>query len=174
MARKRKRQLSLDVPQPDDVRQFFAWCNWLDYEVLRPLSHAKSNWELQWDHGAKGYEVEDESFAESLNALIDELALTAPPERYHDNEDALAEYLQRDVGWPLTKVEGRWEGAPYAVILEQGGFGDLDQRNLTEAATGRVHLAIRLGQANFDEMEADHQRVLAWALTAVLYHRCMD
>src|SRR5580692_731710 len=73
----------------DDIRQFFAWSDWLDHEVLRPLSHIRSNWEASWDSVNRCYESENDSFATELNILIGDLTTTAAPDRYHDNEDIL-------------------------------------------------------------------------------------
>ena len=54
----------------DDVRDFFAWSDWLDWTVLRPLSHIAPNWETQWDHGEKRYKQEPFSFAEEAVTLV--------------------------------------------------------------------------------------------------------
>jgi hypothetical protein len=157
---------------PDDVRAFFAWSDGvLDRAVLRPLSHITLNWELTWNHTTKCYEPEDDSFASLLNKTIDELAETEPPARYHDNEDRLAHYLIETLGWPIRKERGRWIGADYDSILEQGGFEDIDQSELLQAAAGRIHAALDRAQRHFDDMEESHQRMLATVLTVILYHR---
>lgn len=156
---------------PDAIRDFFAWSDRLDYDVLRPLSHIRANWELWWDAASQRYDTEDDSYAADLNSLIDELARTPPPARYHDNEDGLAEYVTAKLKWPISKVKGRWVGADYASILEQGGFGDIDQQGLLAAAAGRIHAAIRYGQRHFDEMERSHRHMLAAVLTIIFYHR---
>jgi len=90
------------------VREFFAWSDWVDYKVLRPLSHIRSNWELTWDHAAQKYCPEEDSFAELLNELIDELDSCALPARYHDNEDVLGEYVEKRLNWGVRKEGRTW------------------------------------------------------------------
>lgn len=156
----------------DDVRAFFASSDGvLDRLVLRPLSHITQNWELSWDHEAQAYAPEEDSFAAILNQLISDLANCRPPERYHDNEDRLAEYLREHLGWNIRKEHGRWVGEDYDVILEQGAWHDLDQANLIQAAAGRIHAAMDRRQMHFDDMERSHRRMLAAVLTIIVYHR---
>lgn len=156
---------------PDAVRRFFAWSDSLDHLVLRPLSHIRSAWEITWDHQAGQYEPEPDSFAGDLNLLIEELATTRPPARYHDNEDRLAQYVVDRLHWPIFKQGNRWMGADYATILEQGGFDDIDQEELLLAAAGRVHAALKHKQTHLDEMEESHRDMLAAVLTIILYQR---
>jgi hypothetical protein len=155
----------------DDVRSFFAWSNWLDEMVLRPLCHIAANWEVRWDHGEKRYRPEAGSFAEDLNRVVELVATCPRPLKYHDHEDILAENVIRDLKWPIQKKGARWHGEEYAVILEQGAFDDLDQRNLLAAAAGRVQTALDLGQKHFDEMEEGHFHMLAALLSIIIYHR---
>lgn len=155
----------------DSIKAFFSNCEYLDYLVLRPLSHINPNWELMWNSRADEYIIEDDSFADKLNQLVFELAATNPPARYHDNEDALAEYVIQSLNWNLKKIGNRWVGSNYESILEQGGFHDLDEQNLVQAATGRIWAAINRGQVHFDEMEESHQKILAAVLAIILYHR---
>jgi hypothetical protein len=75
------------------VKDFFAWSAWVDYYVLRPLSHIRSAWDISWDHEAGRYDPEDDSFGGLLNDLINELDVCDPPSRYHDYEDVLGEYV---------------------------------------------------------------------------------
>ena len=103
--------------------------------------------------------------------LEGDIAVTAPPVRYHDNEDRLAQYVIDRLGWPIYKENGRWVGADYHVILEQGGFDDIDQAELLTAATGRIYAAIKHGQSHYDDMEQGHQGMLSAVLTIILYHR---
>lgn len=152
-------------------RAFFAWSDRLDYLVLRPLSHISMSWELTWDHAAQQYVPEKGSFAKLMNGLIDDLAAAEPPGRYHDNEDRLAEYVVEHLKWPIRKQGGRWVGADYVSILEQGAYRDLDHLNLILAAAGRMQAALDRGQDHFDQMEEGHQRMLAGVLTVILYHR---
>ncbi len=143
----------------------------LDYLVTRPLSHIAGNWELTWDHGSGQYEPEEDSFASLVNQMIDDITVTMPPTRYHDNEDRLAEHVVTHLKWPLHKVGNRWEGANYESILEQGSFKDIDQADLLTAAAGRVHAALDRDQEHFDDMEESHRRMLAGVLAIILYHR---
>ena len=159
---------------PNAVRSFFAWSDLLDHGVLRPLSHIHGNWELTWDHESRRYEHEHDSFAEKLNLLIKTLADTQPPSRYYDSEDRLAQYVVEKLKWKIRKQGNRWIGADYESILEQGGFDDIDQAELTLAAAGRIHAALARGQMRFDQMEESHARMLGAVLTIILYHRADD
>ena len=158
-------------PLRDKVREFFAWSDVLDYEVLRPLSHVKGNWEISWNHESSRYDHEDDSFAKYLNILIDDIADTAISEDYHDNEDVVANYLASKPGSTIVKKDGRWTGGDYGWILEQGGFDDIDQSELLTSAIGRVAAAIDRGQTTYDAMEQGHRRMLGDVLTIILYHR---
>jgi hypothetical protein len=100
------------------------------------------SWELFWDHEKNEYVREDGSFASLLNDLIEEMSAIIPPAKYHDNEDVLAQYVIEKLNWDIKKVGNRWIGGDYQSILEQGGFNDLEERNLVQAATGRVVAAI--------------------------------
>src|ERR1017187_4921821 len=156
------------------MNPFFARSEWLDHEVLRPLSHIKGNWELTWDMKAQEYVREEDSFAQLLTKVIAELDSTTPPARYHDNEDRLAEYVRDHLKWPLRKEGNRWVGEDYCCILEQGGFDDLDEQNLLQAAAGRILAAINRGQRRYDDMEESHRRVLSGVISIILYHRTKD
>ena len=155
----------------ETVRQFFAWSNWLDSFVLRPLSHIAMNWEASWDHETKRYEPEDSSFAEDLNIVIELIVNCPRPLKYHEHEDVLVQLFMGELKWPIQKRGGRWIGADYHFMLEQGAFRDLDQNNLIVAATGRVHAALDHGQNHFDEMEDGHLNMLAALLSIIIYHR---
>lgn len=159
---------------PDAVRSFFARSEILDHNVLRRLSHIHANWELQWDQENGRYRHEHDSFAEKLNLLIETLAQTRPPSRYHDSENRLAEYVVKHLKWGIRKQGARWVGADYDFILEQGGHNDLDQKELILAATGRIHAALARGQMHFDQMEESHARMLGAVLTIILYHKADD
>jgi hypothetical protein len=63
----------------DEPRTFFAQSEVLDYFVLRPLAHIRANWDVRWDTSAGRYEPEEDSFAEHLNVLIDDIATCEPP-----------------------------------------------------------------------------------------------
>jgi len=136
--------------------------------TLRPLSHIAPNWELRWD--GRVYKCEPNSFAEDLNLLIEAIAKTARPPNYHDFEDAIAK-LQA-AHWPIQKIQGRWIGADYRSILEQGAFGDIGQKNLLNALVGRVHAALdQDDQDHFDKMEEGHLVMLAGIMSIILYHK---
>ncbi len=153
------------------IKEFFEWSDLFDYMVTRQLSHIRENWELTWDDGEKIYKPEEESYAEVINALVTEISILEPPELYHDNEDCLAAYCKQRLGWDIQKVGNRWLGSDYASILEQGGFNDIDEKNLVLAACGRVKAAIDRGQLHFDDMEKFHRKMLADVLAIILYHR---
>jgi len=155
----------------ESIKIFFRKSDILDYLVLRQLSHINLSWELTWDDETNEYEREEGTFAGLLNDLVVELANTPPPEKYHDNEDALAEYVKQNQKWDIKKVGNRWVGAGYESILEQGGFKDIDEKHLVQAATGRIKGAIDRNQEHFDDMEESHRRILAGVLAIILYHR---
>jgi hypothetical protein len=155
----------------DEIKDFFANSELLDYLALRPLSHINGNWELIWDIEKEEYEREEDSFAGKLNDLILELARTTPPTKYHENEDKLAEYVKKHLNWSVNKVGNRWEGEDYQVILEQGGFHDINENELVKAATGRIQAALDRGQFHFDDMEESHRKILGGVLCIILYHR---
>ena len=163
----------------NNSREFFKPSDFMEHEVLRPLSHIRANWELQIDSKTGRYLEEEDSFAALFNALIDELATTQPPLRYHDNEDRLGEHVQKHLNWKIQKSGSTWVNqdwtrlhpSDYLALLEQGGFDNKGVRNLVLAASGRVLAAIRRGQMHFDDMERSHQVILAGVLAAILYHR---
>jgi hypothetical protein len=153
------------------MNSFFSNTGLLDHMVLRPLAHVRGNWEVTWDDESQSYKEEPDSFAGLLNNLIAELAITNPPSRYHDSEDRLAEYVQKNLNWGVHKVGMRWVGADYDSILEQGSFGDVDQGELLLAAAGRIRAAQDRGQSHFDDMEESHQRMLSAVLSIILWQR---
>lgn len=153
------------------IKDFFANSELLDYMVLRPLSHINMSWELTWSSDDNEYEREEGTFAPLLNDLITELSNTVPPVKYHDNEDCLAEYVKQSLNWNIYKQGERWVGDDYDVILEQGGFKDINEQNLVQAATGRIKAALDRGQNHFDDMEESHKRMLAAVMTIIIYHR---
>ncbi len=157
-----------------EIRDFFAWSEWLDYMVFRPLSHIAPNWETSWDDIEKRYLPEPESFADDFNQVIELVATSPRPTKYHSHEDLLAENVIRNLKWRIQKKNNRWVGSDYAFILEQGAFSDMDQRNLIAAAAGRVHSALDYGQRHFDDMEDGHQKMLAALLITIIYHRHCD
>jgi hypothetical protein len=154
-----------------DTRRFFRNSDLLDYMVLRPLDHIRGGWDLTWNQESDAYEEEPNTFAGLINGLISELATIQPPPRYHDSEDRLAEYVQKNLNWGIRKNGSRWVGADYDVILQQGSFDDVDQGELLLAAAGRIQAALDRGQLHFDAMEKSHRRMLAAVLSIVLWQR---
>ena len=153
------------------IEDFFYKSSFLDMFVLKPLWHIRENWDLYWDPNSKRYAVEEDSFGQDINDLISELENTTPPKNYHENEDILAEYVATRLNWGIKKIKNRWTEADYKSILEQGGFGDIDEKNLVLAASGRIHAAIKFGQNHFDKMEDGHMIILSNILSIILYHR---
>lgn len=159
------------IASSEPIRAFFAKSSWLDQVVLRPLSHIAPYWELQWNDDLQKYQPEEESFAEDVNALIEVLAAILPPESYHDNEDvAVLEFLKRHK-WPVVKRGRMWTGEKfdYAAALEHGSFQLAVQSELLQAASGRIHIAIKYKQHHFDEMDDAHFWMLGSLLTILLY-----
>lgn len=149
---------------------FFEDSEFLDYEVLRPLSHIRGNWELSRGTDTL-FEPEEDSFAMELSQLIEELEVAEIPSRYHDNEDQLARYVQEKFDKEIKTVGNRWIGQDYRIILQDAGFFDIDERNLVQSAKGRIVAAINFGQEQYDDMELGHRKMLAVILTLILYHR---
>lgn len=154
-----------------DTISFFASSDSLDYMVLRPLSHIKSSWELRWLGVNELYMEEEDSFAADLNQLIRDLAATAKTPNYHSHEDQIAEYQLSKGSWQIKKKGRIWIGHDYQSILEQGGFLDENQQDLLAASAGRIEAAISRNQLHFDQMEKNHQKMLAGLLSIILYHR---
>ena len=134
------------------MKDFLARSDLVDHEVLRPLSHIRANWETWWNGGDDIFVGDENELIDLLNQLMLALDTVSPPARYHDNEDRLAEFVINTLRWPIRKQGARWTGADYQQILEQGGFDDLDQSELVQAAAGRIQAAIDRGQTHFDEM----------------------
>jgi len=157
---------------------FFAPSDFMEHEVFRLLSHIRGNWDLQVDPKTGRYMNEEDSFGWLFNLLVDDLASAKPPSRYHDNEDRLGEYVQKNLNWGIRKQGKAWVNADgsrlnhndYLAVMEQGGFDLSGIPDLLEAASGRIHAAIARGQDHFDEMEQSHKVILAGVLAAILYH----
>lgn len=156
------------------INDFLANSEEIDFSVLKPLSYINTGWELTWDAIKNKYFEEDGNFSKLLNELIEKLGKELPPIRYHDNEDTLAEYVKQNLNWDIQKVGSRWTGEDYETILTQGGFSDVDEKNLIKAAAGRIKAAMDFGQIHFDDMEKSHKSILASVLTIILYHRFKD
>jgi hypothetical protein len=160
------------------VLNFFRASEFLEHEVLRPLSHIRGGWALYVDPDTEKYEDEEDTFAWLFNHLVDKLSQATPPTNYHDSEDRLGEHVQRSLNWRIRKQGGIWVNESgnrlspndYLATLEQGGFRLEGDQDLLDAAAGRVRAAIRHGHTHFDEMERGHQVILAGVLAAILYH----
>lgn len=155
------------------MQTFFANSTLLPYLVLRPLSHIRSNWDAMWNPAADEYLEESDSCAAILNGVVGELKKITPPLRYHDNEDRLAEYVRDKLNWQIHKVGLRWVGEDYQLILQQGSFDDVDQKELLLALSGRIKAAVDRGQLHFDDMEDSHQKMLAAVLSVIIWQRVM-
>jgi hypothetical protein len=153
------------------IKTFFSCSDLFDHMVTRHLSHIRTNWELTWDHTEKIYEPENDSYAEMINVLVIELSKLDPPAKYHNNEDRIARYCKENLNWRINKLGNRWVGSDYPSILEQGGFGDIDEKDLCLAVCGRVNAALDRDQMHFDDMEEFHGKMLADMLAIILYHR---
>lgn len=153
------------------IKDFFRKSDTFDYLVTRRLSHIKGNWELTWSHDTQSYKEENDSFAKIINEFIVELSELNPPLKYHDNEDRLVEYCKESLGLKIEKIGNRWVGTDYGFVLEQGGYKDLNEKNLSLAACGRIKAAIERDQLHFDEMEEFHRKMLADVIAIILYHR---
>lgn len=79
--------------------------------------------------------------------------------------------LKKKLNWGIEKIGKRWTGSDYKAILEQGGFGDIDEQNLVLAASGRIRASIKYGQKHFDKMENGHMIILSNILSIILFHR---
>ena len=155
----------------NELINFFKQSELFDYMVTRPLSHIMPNWELSWDFENERFALEEDSLAEEVNILIEEIANVQPPENYHASEDALAEYVKSHLNWNIHKVKNRWISCDYEAVLNQGSLDDGEQRNLILAAAGRISAAIARKQLHFDDMECGHQRILAMVMASILYQR---
>ncbi|WP_346836588.1 hypothetical protein [Microbulbifer sp. SAOS-129_SWC] len=153
------------------IKDFFSCSELFDYMKCRQLSHIRGNWELTWSHAEEIYEPEDDSYADLVNKLIDQLCLLDPPIKYHDHEDRLAEFCRERLNWDIKKVGNRWIGSEYRSILEQGGFDDEEEADLCLAACGRVKAALERDQLHFDDMESSHRAILSDVIAIILYHR---
>ena len=159
------------MTRKEKISAFFKQSELFDYMVTRPLSHIVPNWELTWNLIENRVESEEDSLAEEVNRLLDEISEVQPPKEYHANEDVLAEYVKSHLNWNIYKKGNRWESSDYEAIINQGSFGDEDQKNLILAAAGRIEAAIEHGQTNFDDMEYGHQKILAMVMASILYQR---
>ncbi len=153
------------------MEHFFDWSGFLDFEVTKQLSHIKPNWELMWDESTAKYIEEEDSFAEDLNKLIEELKYIKPPNNYHKYEDIVCKYQNEFSNWNIQKKGNKWEVGDYACFLEQGGFHDINVENLIIAAAGRINAAIKRGQTNYDDMEESHRIMLGDLIAVILFHR---
>lgn len=153
------------------MENFFANSALLEYFATKPLSHIRANWELTWNKETKCYEIEEDSYANDLNLLIQEIKNTSIPNAYHVNEDLLAEYVKNKLGWPIYKDGNRWMCDDYRAIINQGAFSPNGVANLLQAIAGRIEAARSHGQMHFDDMEQGHRQILGFAMATILYIR---
>ena len=151
--------------------EFFYNSQDIDWMVLRSLDHIKSNWDLSWDQKSKQFIEEEDSYAKTINSLFKELQNVKTPENYHNHEDIVVTNISKSLNWNLVKKGKRWVGEDYGMLLEQGGFHDLNEKNLVLSAKGRIQAAIKRGQTHFDEMEESHKEILSLILSIILYLR---
>ena len=80
------------MTRKEKISAFFKQSELFDYMVTRPLSHIVPNWELTWNLKENRVEPEEDSLAEEVNRLLDEISEVQPPKEYHANEDVLASF----------------------------------------------------------------------------------
>ena len=153
------------------MMEFFKNSEFLDYLVIKQFDHIRGNWELTWIDEDSMYLEEEDSFAKELNILFNHFETFSPSENYHDFEDLLVEYAKNKNKYEIEKLGKKWIGMDYPFLLEQGGFGDIDEEKLTKSALGRIYAAINRGQKHFDEMEESHQLMLGNLIAIILYHK---
>lgn len=91
------------MTRKEKTSAFFKQSELFDYMVTRPLSHIVPNWELTWNLKENRVEPEEDSLAEEVNRLLDEISEVQPPKEYHANEDVLAEYVKSHLNWNIYK-----------------------------------------------------------------------
>jgi hypothetical protein len=164
----------------NNVVTFFARSDWLDYAVLRRLSHVAGNWELTYD--GDFYKPEDDSLADHLNVLIEEIGKTFPPKNYHHYENILASqhYDTKSGGVILSKSKRIWLNSAtkkpipkeqLGFYIEQGAIGNSDVPELVIAAAGRIATAMKHGVEHFDDLDSGHMSMLAEIMTIILFVR---
>ena len=80
----------------DLILDFIDYSDIFDHMVLRPLSHIRGNWELQWNYEKLEFLEEEDSFAKDLNQLLRDIADCKLPcnYRYHASEDIIARLVK--------------------------------------------------------------------------------
>ncbi|MDG1286323.1 MAG: hypothetical protein P8P30_02025 [Rickettsiales bacterium] len=169
-----------DADYCDGTVDFFARSDWLDYAVLRPLSHVAGNWELTPD--GKFYKAEEDSLADHLNILIDEIAKTHPPISYHYHENSIASQHRdtKDGSVILSKSKNIWldpiTKKPISIAqvghyIEQSAARGVDDSELVAAASGRVARSISCDVNHFDDLDQGHLSMLAEIMSIILFMR---
>ncbi|UQA50978.1 hypothetical protein [Vibrio sp. ED002] len=153
------------------IKSFFDDSESIRDLVLQPLEHIRSNWDLYWNDSELRYVEEEHSFGSELNQLILEIATIQAPENYHQHEDKVAHIYQESSDIHIQKNGRFWGGEDYRSILEQGGFDDVEEKDLVLSAAGRIKAALGREQYHIDNMEKGHQIVLCMILSNILYHR---
>lgn len=163
---------------PSTVYSFFYRSDYLDYVVLRPLSHVAPNWELVIG-GDYLFEEEDGSLAAHLNVLVEEISLIVPSIDYHSYENNIlynySNFLNKyqlkgkiwhdkSTGLPLDKSE-------IGYMIEQGSSGQVDVPDLVMAAAGRIATSMYYGVDHFDKLDSGHMAMLGIIITIILFRR---
>ena len=176
-----KRQSKNEIAWSSEaVVSFFGRSNWLDEFVLRPLSHIASCWELRRTGTIGVFMEEEESLAGLMNTLIGDISMATPPADYHGHEDAVIRLRNGPENSSIYLEGKRWRdrrtGEPLGKsaiggLLEQAAIGYDDVPDLILAAAGRVAVALKFGQANFDDLDDGHSDMLSEVLTVILFIR---
>ncbi len=122
------------MTRKEKISAFFKQSELFDYMVTRPLSHIVPNWELTWNLKENRVEPEEDSLAEEVNRLLDEISEVQPPKEYHANEDVLAEYVKSHLNWNIYKKGKRWESSDYEAIIN-GDFTNLEKYKISKPYT---------------------------------------
>ena len=159
----------------DLILDFIDCSDIFDHMVLRPLSHIRGNWELQWNYEKLEFLEEEDSFAKDLNQLLRDIADYELPcnYRYHASEDIIARLVKKHLHWNIYRDRrGFWHGAEYIWIIEQGTLYDIDQQEILKALKGRILAAI-VRKQKFSDIDSGHQAMIAGLFSIILYVRGM-
>ena len=89
----------------DLILDFIDCSDIFDHMVLRPLSHIRGNWELQWNYEKLEFLEEEDSFAKDLNQLLRDITDCELPcnYRYHASEDIIARLVKKHLHWNIYR-----------------------------------------------------------------------
>lgn len=165
----------------ESILGFFYRSDRLDYTTLRPLSHVRSNWELVGsESGDPLFEEEEDSYAENLNVLIDEIAAASPSYDYHKLENQIAadytdaingRYFLKGTLWHDKQTGQPIQKDDVGHMMEQASSGSDDVPGLVLAAAGRIATAMSYSVGNFDDLDRGHMEMLAIDLMTILFRR---